>query len=681
MRQMQIKNDTKNMQKGEVKNFDPNEPLVVKDKSGKAYVLSTEGESDIDAETLIKVAESNYLTRELNDLKKERMNIGIDMVEVEATLKTGLITAGRLKEVTYDDKTTSIEAGGIKNYNNLNKWAQQNKDLVVEVANGTVGVFKKQELEDVHQSEIFLESAEDDRVIGVPHTMATAGDKIYIINGRIMTGWSMYFSLTAIKSPEDYAKNVDLVYNVPYLYASLLLKAQLGLGAGYRIMFGSSDDEMIPEERFIDNLHFKVLKINRSKLMKTGFHLYSYGNSYWHLRRDSDGVPMKVTILQPERMKIFLDPMTTKILFYIYLPPIIGGTVLTPYPNLKDNPNLMHNMALTYPIPIVIRPEDIIHIKQNDFTEYPFGFSDVRPCMDPAQARLDINLLAPIIFKKYAKPFVHLKLRARGGEGFAPLNTNQINTKINDMVDQITSMEPGSDLVTTDRWEVNVLSAPTGKQDLLVLASDIDAQTFAVNGVPETYFKPKGSTDRMIAEQDKTFMGRLGGDRSLFVEAVEEKLIRQPIQIMIDKKKLLAVNKDEKILDDLDKWLLDKGSFMAEDPRYPEIEWEEVIKQDETQEIANAVVLLQSGIISVERAAKKIGEEPPDTGEDKELDALFDGLGGEQETESLLKGGLDIKKTQKGSGQIDKGVMKPKPPGGGGARGAVPGVKQPKEGR
>jgi hypothetical protein len=30
-----------------------------------------------------------------------------------------------------------------------------------------------------------VETAEDDRVIGIPHTMTTSGDKIYIINGRV----------------------------------------------------------------------------------------------------------------------------------------------------------------------------------------------------------------------------------------------------------------------------------------------------------------------------------------------------------------------------------------------------------------------------------------------------------------------------------------------------------------
>ena len=215
-----------------------------------------------------------------------------------------------------------------------------------------------------------IETAEDDRVLGIPYAQAMAGDRVYIINGKVFTGWALYFSLSSIKSPEDYARNVDLAYNVPYLFASILLKAQLGLGTGFDVNYGREDEE-VSEEKLLRNYLFKKLRINTQKLVKTGFHLGVYGNSYWAIRRDEKGLPDKVTILQPERLKIFLDRMTTKILFYIYLPPIIGGTTIASYPSDgRVNPNILTGVTLSYPTPIVMHPEDVMHFKINDSNSY-----------------------------------------------------------------------------------------------------------------------------------------------------------------------------------------------------------------------------------------------------------------------------------------------------------------------
>jgi len=461
--------------------------------------------------------------------------------------------------------------------------------------------------ENIPGSIVNLEIADnsDERVLGIPYGMATAGDRVYVVNGKVFTGWALYFSLSSIKSPEDYARNVDLVYNVPYLYASILLKAQLGLGTGFDVNYGTEDNK-VPEEELIRDYLFKKLRINKRLLIKTGFHLGTYGNAYWHLKRDKSGNADKVTIMQPERMKIFLDPMTTKILFYIYLPPIIGGTTIASYPSDgRYNPNVLTGVTLSYPTPIVMRPQDVLHFKINDFTEYPFGFSEVRPCLDPATARLDVNLLAPIIFKKYAKPMVHWSINSEG------LGPNQVNEKRTDMLNTLENLEPGSDIVTTDLWTSNVISLAQGKQDIFALAQDMDTQIFATTGAPETYFKPKGSTDRMISEQDKTFISRL----KVLQDEVGERIFDELIVPRIDKEMSVKeqVESDLHGTDNMVEGILkEQGSYIADTPKYPEVSWNEVFKQDETQSIANTIALLNAGIISNSRAASRIGEKPRD---------------------------------------------------------------------
>jgi hypothetical protein len=536
----------------------------------------------------------------IDDAKRERsMNKDFvkDMEKVYEEFKN--------KGVFNEDGSFNENRAMVKgNVRDLKSWSNANPSLILEVAdNAKVRLWeRKNKYEDAGENFVVkekVETAEDDRVLGIPYAQAMAGDRVFIINGKIFTGWALYFSLSSIKSPEDYARNVDLVYNVPYLFASIQLKAQLGLGCGFDVNYGAESDETA-EEKLTKKFLFDKLKINTQKLVKTGFHLFSYGNSYWAIRRDANGNPDKITILQPERLKIFLDPMTTRIMFYIYLPPIIGGTTIASYPSDgKVNPNILTGMTLSYPTPIVMHPEDVLHFKINDFTEYPFGFSDVKTCLDPATARLDVNILAPIIFKKYSKPMVHWALNT---EGMGP---KQVEDKKTEMVNMLENMEPGSDPVTTDRWKPTIISVTDKGQAMFNLTGDMDTQIFAATGAPETYFKSKGSTDRMISEQDKTFLSRLKIPQEIVADQIEEKLIKPRIYYELCKKQ--AAKKLLGEADQLDDFLKSFDSWMASEPKIPKVKWKEIFKQDETQLIANTVVLLNNGIIDKNRAAAKLG--------------------------------------------------------------------------
>jgi len=459
-------------------------------------------------------------------------------------------------------------------------------DIVVELADMMSGSSNGE----------IIETADDDRVIGIPYTISNIGaDKYYVIDGRIYSGWAMWYGLQAIRSPENYDKNVDIAYNVPFVWAGFKLKAILSLGASFEIIQGS-DEEETPEEAFSKEIFARRLKLGRNKLDKTSMHLDMYGNAYWHIRRGPNGVPDKITILQPERIKIFLDPKTTKVLYYIYLPPILAGMVLTPYPNIRNNPNLLHGPALTYPTPIVMDTHDIIHFKESDYTEYPFGISGIKSILDPATARMDINLLSPMIFKKYAKPMIHWTM-----DPMQPfqLTKGQIESYIEGFKSSLENMEPMSDPITSTRWRANPIGAAQGKAELLTILQDLDNQIFASLGVPEAYFKPQGMGDRMVAEQDKTLLSAMAQRQEMVGEKIDAQLLR-PI---IDKyDELYNINAIEAGLEPLPD---------REWNEYPTIQWRETFKQDQITTIQNTLALLQSGIIDKSRAARRVGEMPP----------------------------------------------------------------------
>jgi len=582
-----------------------NKPLTKEDRSEKILLSGKNGKSDVDKDPI--ASKNNSWTAKFDSFVKEakkEMSMNKDFTKDLAAVKDGFTKKGIFDSEGNFNENQSLAKGNVRD---LKKWSAKNPNLIAEVAdNGKFRVFERaNRYEDAGEQFVLkskLETAEDDRVLGIPYAQAMAGDRVYIVNGKIFTGWALYFSLSSIKSPEDYARNVDLVYNVPYLFSSILLKAQLSLGCGFDVNYGAESME-VPEEKLLRRYLFDKVKINTQKLIKTGFHLHTYGNAYWALRRDKNNLVDKITILQPERIKIFLDPMTTKILFYIYLPPIIGGTTIASYPSDgKVNPNILTGVTLSYPTPIVMHPEDVCHFKINDFTEYPFGFSDVKACIDPATARLDVNILSPILFKKYTKPMIHWQLTT---EGIGP---KQVREKQEEMESILEDMEPGSDPITTDRWNATVISVNQSKDEINTLASDMDTQIFAATGVPETYFKSRGSTDRMISEQDKTFLARMKVPQSLVAEQIEDKLIKPRIYHEFNQKQevkdyMNGEDPVEKVLKDFDSWL-------ADEPKLPKVEWSNVFKQDETQTISNAIALLNAQIIDVDRAKAMIGEIP-----------------------------------------------------------------------
>jgi hypothetical protein len=382
------------------------------------------------------------------------------------------------------------------------------------------------------------------------------------------------------------------VYNVSYILASISKRANLSLGARFDVVDDPLTDQDDRAVKFTQKLLFDKLNMNGRFLKKVSAHLDIYGNSYVHIRRDQDGIPNKLTILQPERLKIFLDPMTTKILFYIYLPPIIGGTVLVPYPYDKPNPNLIQNIALTYPTPIIIPPEDLLHLKQQDWTEYPFGFSVLRACMEPAQARLDYTIISPIIYKHYSKPIVHWQFDPTG------LNNNQVTTRMTSMKNQLEDMEPTSDLITTNKWASNVITGVSkGFSSIFDMIADNDTQIFAALGVPETYFKPRGTTDRMIAEQDKIFIKEMKDRQEYFAEEVKKKIVYPAIAI--------------------------KFGMPEEDVPHVKIQWRKMIMTDESIEIQNTIAMLQSTIIDMNEARRRLSLPPTPQQAQKDLVAKF----------------------------------------------------------
>jgi len=149
-----------------------------------------------------------------------------------------------------------------------------------------------------------------------------------------------------------------------------------------------------------------------------------------------------------------------------------------------------------------VSPNDIIHFKLNDYGESPWGFSLLQSVMPLVQTRMELNKIIPILFKAYAKPYRHFKFTPPSENG-QQMSPDDIQGTIDDMVDFLNeSVEPDSDIVTADGWNINAISSP-GQGNPATILDDIDEQMFAVLDVPKYFFKPSGTTDLNINRSDQ----------------------------------------------------------------------------------------------------------------------------------------------------------------------------------
>ena len=194
---------------------DPLEPLklkgVVKDPTCGFVDSTTEFKIEHKDENAINIAETEkQVSAWLQDSGKAELNDGaLDFIIPKDVEEKGFALYQDISDKTgIKDFVLELADDGFRA-----KSKQYNEhDIFVELADLVSGTSNGD----------FIETADDDRVIGIPYTIANIGaDKYYVIDGRIYSGWAMWYGLQAIRSPENYDKNVDIAYNVPFVWAEI----------------------------------------------------------------------------------------------------------------------------------------------------------------------------------------------------------------------------------------------------------------------------------------------------------------------------------------------------------------------------------------------------------------------------------------------------------------------------
>ena len=368
------------------------------------------------------------------------------------------------------------------------------------------------------------------------------------------SAWSAFFDLQAFPHIENFTDNEDFRDNVPYFKACLDLRAEMSVGVGYDIT-DTTTEETSPQEQFLRD-EFDRLKIKDTKLTRTQNNRDLYGNSYWYIKwadnkRAGKKYIEKIIIIYPRRMRIRLDKRPgNPIIGYAYQPPMfVPGTI---------------------PIPIPLEPKAVINFFGDVYDDKPYGYSKVKGIKEILQGRWDLNILIPIFYKHYAKPWVHWKINTEG------LQPDQAQTFITDMFNAMEDAGPDSDMVTTDRWEATSFGAGNQTQDPIGFIEDFDNQLFGNMKVPETYFKAKGTTDRMILKQDDNFKREMIRIQTLFREKLGEELIKPMLQAEFGPQTTTTIDPETKV------------ETKVKNYEVPEIIWEEVFEESK-EDTANRV--------------------------------------------------------------------------------------------
>jgi len=275
-------------------------------------------------------------------------------------------------------------------------------------------------------------------------------------------------------------------------------------------------------------------------------------------------------------------------------------------------PNLIYGMV---PMPIPLDLNDCVHFIGDSLDDTPYGYSKVFGIKRLLQSRKEVNILEPIIYKHYTKPWIHWKINTDG------MSDSQVASYMNDMVTSMKEAGPESDMITTNRWEATVVSGSQAKDQNLVkhLIEDNDSQMFATLKIPETYFKPKGTTDRMILKQDDNFRREMIRIQSYFNIMLKERLMKPLLEARFGKQEVVGQD--------------DKGN-----PKYnyeiPDVVWNEIALENKFDMNDDIRQNAAAGLLTINEARKRMGE---------------DDMKPDQEAELLAKGGKSPSLPQEGN--------------------------------
>ncbi len=271
--------------------------------------------------------------------------------------------------------------------------------------------------------------------------------------------WDLIWGVTPI---EDLAKYKDLATRVPYIAASIRVKANMAISNGFELQDG--------DEKVRDWLMDWCQKHNFLQTLRVvAWDMMVYGNAYQELCSD-DALPPEMWWLKG------LDPVHMRVRRDEY------GNVFG------------YLQLLTFP-PVPFTAQEIMHFKnepKSNWYEAIYGTSEIRPLI-LNQAYIDAyeKDMATII-GVYLKPM----LVVAAGTPERPFTDPQIAA----LMDQFQDRRPNSDVFVRGDVKVSQIESLTRTINFEPWMKYLERQRKAILGVPEIFLGEPSGTNRATAD-------------------------------------------------------------------------------------------------------------------------------------------------------------------------------------
>ena len=336
--------------------------------------------------------------------------------------------------------------------------------------------------------------------------------------------------------------------------------------------FISRGYEIKTENKKAEKWLTKFLKDNRFEILVRQAHINAdiYGNGYIEIMYNAGNSDIKgLKVLHPKFIDVQRDPSTGAVIF-----DNVGG--------LKGYVQRVGQQE------IKLRPDQIIHIVFRKMGDEVLGYSLVEPALKTIERAMNIE--EGVAQGMYRHGFPQLDIEV-GDENNPPTKA-----MIDDIAKSVEDLNSKNEFVHSNYIKAKILESSTTK-DIGFYPQIFIKQIVSCLGVPEPLILGTGeNSNKSIAEvQLKDFRAQMGAEQKISAVEIEDKLF----------KKLAA----------LKGWKDD-----------PELEWNEILPEEETAKTGRVATLFEKQLITRNEAREILKFPPTPFPEDDEFQKPLDNM-------------------------------------------------------
>jgi len=376
------------------------------------------------------------------------------------------------------------------------------------------------------------------------------------VGGTYQT-WTLSSDMYSSSVKKPLTKDLEFVFKrYPIVSRGIEIRANEFISRGYEIKHDS---------KRIKKWLTKFLKDNKFELLVRQSHINAdlYGNGYIEIMYNGDGTDIKgLKLLHPKYIDVQRDPHSGAVLF-----DYMG--------NLKGYVQKIGQQE------IKLRPDQIIHFVFRKIGDEILGYPLIEPALKTIERAMNVEEGAAQGMYRHGFPQLDIEV---GDEDNPPTPA-----MIDDIAKSVEDLNSKNEFVHSHYIKAKILESSTTK-DIGLYPEIFIKQVVACLGVPEPLILGTGeNSNKAVADvQLMDFRAQMGAEQKISAVEIEDKLFN----------KLAA----------LKGWKDD-----------PELEWNEILPEEETAKTGRVATLFEKLIVTRNEARELLGFPPTPFAEDNEF--------------------------------------------------------------